>query len=213
MARRFVPVSTEHPYHLTARCVNREWFQLPIEDVWKIMEDYLFLTHSLYGMKIHAFVLMPNHFHLLASFPHGNIGPCMNYFMRETSREITRLSCRINQTYGARHHKSMIDSYHYFMNVYKYIYRNPVRAKLSKFVEAYPYSTLAGLCGLRKLVIPLEPDILIFNPDFQLDILNWLNTKPKPEHEAEIRKGLRHPTFTLKTPRNKKESVLKSSLL
>lgn len=177
------------------------------------MEDYLFLTHRLYGMKIHSFVLMPNHFHLLASFPEANIGACMNYFMRETSREITRLSGRINQTYGNRHHKSMIDSYHYFMNVYKYVYRNPVRARLSKLVQTYPYSTLAGLCGLQKLVIPLEPDTLIFNPAFQEATLTWLNTKPKPEHEEEIRKGLKHPTFTLKTPQTKKESELKTHLI
>lgn len=36
----------------------------------------------------------------------------------------------------------MIDSYGYLVNVYKYIYRNPIEVELCDEAELYPYSTL-----------------------------------------------------------------------
>lgn len=77
-------------------------------DAWSVMGDYLYLTTHLFSLEILSFVLMGNHFHLLVRAPQANISPAMNYFMRETSREVSRLSGRINQTYGGRHHKSVV---------------------------------------------------------------------------------------------------------
>lgn len=164
MPRKKVPISPKDPYHITARCINRDWFLVKLPTVWDVMSDYLFLCHYLFKLNIHSFVLMPNHFHLLVTAPEGNLSQFLLYFMRETSREITRLSGRINQTYGTRNHKCLIKNYRYYMNCYKYVYQNPIRANLSSTVEAYPYSTLAGLLGLTCLTIPVAEDQLLFNP-------------------------------------------------
>ncbi len=165
------------------------------------MEDYLYLVKHSFDLRIHSFVLMSNHFHLLVTAPNGNISEAMRYFMRETSREITRLSGRINQTYGARHGKTCIGSFHHFMNAYKYVYRNPVRAKICGSVEEYPYSTLHGLCGLRKLLAPVEDDTILFTPEFDQAALNWLNKPSNPELEEEMRLALRRPLLEFKTRR------------
>ncbi len=173
------------------------------------MEDYLFLCNKLYGLDIHAFVLMPNHFHLIASAAAGNISESLNHFMRETSKEISKLSGRINQTYGSRNHKSLITNHHHFTNVYKYVYRNPVRAKLVSTVEEWPYSTVTGLLGLRKLSIPVVEDTLMFPEQFDESNLTWLNTTPETAHEDEIRKALRKAKFCL--PKFKRQdSVLET---
>jgi REP element-mobilizing transposase RayT len=92
MPRKTLIRSSEHPYHISARCINKDWFRLPIEDIWKIFEDYLCHVSHVYDLRIHSFVLMSNHFHLLASTPQGNIDKVMNYLMREVSRNITRES-------------------------------------------------------------------------------------------------------------------------
>jgi putative transposase len=178
------------------------------------MEDYLFLVSHHYSLLIHCFVLMPNHFHMMTTSPEGNLSQAMNYFMRETSREITRLSGRINQTYGARHHKSIINNFHYFMNCYKYVYRNPVRAGLIDQVQNYPYSTLAGICGQKRLVIPIVEDTLMFSPDFDTTTLHWLNQASTPEDEDEIRRALRRPVFALpKSRQNHRPSTLEFKLI
>ncbi len=53
------------PYHITARCINKEWFRLSIPTVWSVMEDYLYLVATAFEIKVRAFVLMSNHFHLI----------------------------------------------------------------------------------------------------------------------------------------------------
>lgn len=214
MPRKYVPIIPDFPYHISARCHNGEWFDLPMETVWSIMEDYLFLISALYGVQIHSFVLMSNHFHLILTASRGNLSAALLYFMRETSREITRLTGRINQTYGSRNHKTILGTYLYYMNTYKYIYRNPVRAGICDKVEEYPYSTLHGLCGLKPLIVPLVEDSILFSPDFDKSALQWLNSKPLVEQEEEIRQALRRPKFELKTSRKTgRPSLLENQLL
>ena len=159
------------------------------------MQNYLFFIHHAFGIKIHAFVLMPNHFHLLVTDPLGLLSKALNCFMKETSLSIGSDAGRINQVYGSRNYKCMIDSYHYFTHAYKYLYRNPVKAGLVETVEAYPYSTLHGLLGNSQLVIPVEQDLLLFN-HFE-NTLNWLNTAPKAQHDHAVQKALRRSVFQI----------------
>ena len=197
MPRASVPFNPNAPYHVCARCINKEWFNLPIDVVWSVMEDQLFLANHSFQLRIHAFVLMSNHFHLIVTAPNENMSDMLRYFMREVSREISWLSGRINQTWGGRNHKTFIGAHHYFMNTYKYVYRNPVRANICGRVEAYPFSTLAGLCGLKRLIIPVCEDTVLFNPHFDQSALNWLNTKPLVEADEEMRRALRRAAFKL----------------
>ncbi len=214
MPRKIIPLIPSDPYHISARCHNREWFQLPLACVWSIMGDYLYLTSSLYGLRLHSFVLMSNHFHLLLTAPNGNLSEALLYFMRETSREITRSSGRINQTYGIRNHKTRIGDYLYFMNSYKYVYQNPVRAGICKNAEDYPYSSLHGLCGLSRLSIPLVEDTILFSPEFDESALKWINTPPEPSLQEEMRLALRRGNMEFKTSRKTgRESKLKETLL
>ena len=170
------------------------------------MQDYLYLTQKLFSLNIHSFVLMPNHFHLIVTAPENNLGNAMNYFMRETSKEMNRMSQRINQTFGARYHRSLINGIFYYQNAYKYVYRNPVRAGLVRRAEDYPYSTLHGLCGKGHQHIPLVEDTLLFNPNFDHKSLEWINTPPEDQIESEVRKALRKPIFEIKRyPVQKKE--------
>jgi putative transposase len=195
MPRLTPPLSTSFPYHVSARCINREWFLLPLSEVWAIMEDYLFFIHHAYGVEILQFVLMPNHFHLLIRCPNGNLSDAMEYFMRETSRQLTNKTGRINQTYGTRFHRTLVTSDRYHRHVYKYIYRNPVKAGLCELTQEYPFSTLRGILGLTKIHIPLADDTFLFNPLIRTSTLEWLNRRPKQIHENEIRQALKKAVF------------------
>ncbi len=116
-----------------------------------------FVSHA-FNLRVHAFVLMNNHFHLIVRTPDGNLSDAMRYFMRETSREITFVSGRINQTYGSRFHRSLLHSPLYYLHAYKYLYRNPVEAGLCELVEEYKFSSLQGLLGETWLDVPVRED-------------------------------------------------------
>jgi putative transposase len=207
MSRKKQIISTEFPIHITARCINKEWFKIPLEDIWTIMENQLFLLHHGFEFRIHSFVLMSNHFHMIVSTPKGNLSKGMNYFMGQSSRQIAFEAKRINQIYGARFHSSVINNPRYYLHAYKYVYRNPVEAGIVKDVCAYPYSTLHGLIGLRKLFIPVCYDNTLFE-DFA-GTLAWLNTKPLKTSYDQVRKALRKSNFSLARQRsNGKPSLL-----
>lgn len=214
MPRARVQPSESFPYHVTARTPNREIFPIPIDQVWRVMGEHLYFVRRAYGLETLSFVLMSNHFHLLVRTPRANIGEGLNWFLRETSREINRLSGRINQVYGARNHKTLITNPHYFMNAYKYVYRNPVRARLARSVVEYPYSTLPGLLGRERLIIPVAEDTLLFDPNVSESTLRWLNTTPDADREDQVRRALRRSVFTLSTDRKTgRPSVLETERL
>lgn len=195
MPRSNAILQSEFPYHVTGRCINRDWFNLPMQEVWEILCRQLFFCRHAYELKIHAFVLMQNHFHLLVSTPLANLDKAMWNFMKETSQFLTEAGNRTNLTWGSRHHRTVIDSYHYFMHAYKYVYLNPVKAGVAPLAEAYPFSTLHGLLGQSKLLVPIEEDTILFaNVE---ETLRWLNQKPDDENWRLVASAMRKTTFTL----------------
>jgi len=168
---------------------------LPLSEVWEIFSEQLFFAHWAFGAKIHAFVLMNNHYHLIISTPQGNIDEIMRYFATESSREISRRSGRINQTFGGPYFSCIIETYHHFLHCYKYVYRNPVEAGITKIVEAYPYSTLNGLLGSSRASIPLEPDNVLF--ENVGGALEWLNKPYAPSAKDDIKRALSYKRFQL----------------
>jgi REP element-mobilizing transposase RayT len=173
--------------------------------VWEIFSEQLFFINRAYKIQIYAFVLMHNHFHLLPSSPQENLSEAMNWFMREVSRTISRHCGRINQTFGRPHHPSIITTDEYFLNAYRYIYRNPVEAGLVDRPEKYRYSTLPGLLGLNHLGFPVAADDVLF-PDVK-NTLAWLNTPYKDGERELIAKGLKQKTFEMPRDRTTRKRI------
>lgn len=160
-----------------------------------MMCRHLFFMRHGFNTRIYSFVLMSNHFHLLMSTPAANVSEAMCYFMKESSRELTSLGNRINQTYGGRYHWCIIQKEMHLEHVYKYIYRNPVVSGLCEKVEDYPYSTLGGLLGIKPLWIPVEEDIKLFgNVRATLD---WLNTPSPAENWKTVGVAMSRSRFWL----------------
>jgi putative transposase len=194
MAKTHYTPDSFYPYHVSARCINKDWFKIPTQDVWDVMSNYLFFLKHGFDFEIISFVLMSNHFHLIVKTPKANLSQGMNYFMRETSRSLTMLSDRINQTYGSPYHWSLIKNENYFRHAYKYVYRNPVEAGLSLKVEDYRYSTLQCKLGQNNDIIPLTEDCLLF--EAVDETLSWLNHKyPDESAKALIRSALKKREF------------------
>ncbi|WP_413569442.1 transposase [Bdellovibrio sp. HCB117] len=207
MGRPIFHNHTEFPYHVTARCINRDWFSLDMDFIWEVMSRNLYFLNGAFNLRIHSFVLMSNHFHMIVRTPDANLSEAMRYFMRETSREISFNSFRINQTYGSRFHRTLIDNPLYYLHAYKYVYRNPVAAGLCNKVEEYPYSSLQGLLGNRWMDVPVSEDENWGFFSSRTETLKWLNTTPDPQCMEEVRVALRKPTFKL-SPQNKRPSIL-----
>jgi REP element-mobilizing transposase RayT len=186
----------DYAYHVWARCLNKEWFELPMDECWRIFSNYLYFLKIGFNFKIHAFVLMDNHYHGIFQTPDVNLCQGMNYFGREVSREIGRKTGRVNQIFGGPYGRSILTTYNYSLNAYKYVYRNPIVAGLCLHAEEYKYSTLNGLLGLSKLTIPIEDDITLFS-DVE-GTLRWINQEyPSLEVKETIKCAMKKNRFKL----------------
>lgn len=196
MGRKLAILQSVFPYNICASTINKDWFNLNMDIVWQVFCEELYMVSLVHNLKIHSFVLMSNHFHLIASTPKANISQCMHMFMGQVSRRLTALKNRTSGTFGGRHYKTVLNSCSYIENAYKYNYRNPVEAGICKRVEDYKYSSLRGVLGLEKLEFPVEESTdLIASTE---DQLAWLNEKPPKEKVEAVRYALKRPYFQSK---------------
>lgn len=194
MPRSIRPLQSNYPYHVNIRAINRFDFVPNIENLWNFSSDLLLFCSYAFKVQVHAFVLMSNHYHLIVNTPDANLDKFMNYFNRELSREITYLTGRINQKYGARYHSTVIGDLSYYHNVYKYVYRNPVEAKICNKVEEYKYSSLNFILGRERYRFPLYDTYFEQIEDYWSN-LSWLNTSYEEPVKKKIRSGLRKTYF------------------
>lgn len=200
MPRRTLLRNDSLPYHVTARVNNRERFHAPLGLTWDLCGFELFHSATVYGSEIQAFVLMPNHFHLLITVPQSDLGTVMRVFMSDLTRASNRATGRTGHLFGGPYHWSLINGSRYFGHALKYVYRNPVRGGLCDRVEDYPFSTLNGLLGATRLPFPIhftrvgmELGLPSAEPHRMLE---WLNQPFPQEAEALIQKGLRRKKFS-----------------
>ena len=198
MPRKPLIRTTDFPYHVTARCNNKEHFHPTIQETWLIISNELKEIVERYECRLHAFVLMPNHFHLLISTPKDDLGIVMQSFLLKITKKINSKTGRTGRVFGSKYHWSLIDNEQYYDCVLKYIYRNPVKARLSESVEQYPYSTLAHVLEMAKYVFPIDPVIghqgNIPNNN-SLHFLHWLNVPFALEQSNAIKKGFQKTRF------------------
>lgn len=205
MARKKLIRTEVHPYHIDIRTNNKEWFPIPLEQCWKIFEHYLEIGIEKYSIEVHAFVLMGNHFHLLMSTPAGNLDLFMNFFLTNTSKKISGFARKKNHLYGSRYYWNIADTPAKYAIFYKYIYRNPVKAKICESVRNYPWSTLVNPFWKFKLVGKSSHDLFI--PLTKVQQINWINEEPEPELEKGIGAQLKKPGI-FKAPKGRTKMVM-----
>ncbi len=198
MPRPLLIRSTALPYHVRARSNNKEWFYLPIEQIWDIFLDRWEVTTEEYGIHLHAFVLMSNHFHAILSTPNENLDQAMHHLLREVSREINKQASRINHIFGGPYKWSLITTRRYYEHALRYVYQNPIKAEICKRVEEYPYSTIHFHHGIKDKRLDISESV--FDRQSVLDLtlsqkLEWLNECYSKEENECIKRALHYSQF------------------
>lgn len=153
--RFFLP---DVPAHIVQRGHSREpvFFE---EDDYRAYLDWLCEAARRYECVIHAYVLMTNHIHILAT-PKDKQG--ISLMMQYIGR---RYVPYINHTYGTtgsiwegRYKSSLIHDEEYLFTCMRYIELNPVRADMVKFPSQYRWSSYrANAQGKKDELISAHP--------------------------------------------------------
>lgn len=210
MPRRKLIYTKEWAYHVTARVNNREIFPGDLGFCWKTFCVELQLQAMQHGIRIHAFVLMPNHFHLLLTTPHAPISEVMRPVMSSSTRIINAHSARTGHLFGGRYQWSVITSRLYFSHALKYVMRNPIKAGLAESVAEYPFSSYPGSLGLAHQPLTILPPLLGLDglvPKDAEEFDKWVNQPHEQEANEAIKKALKRKIFKLPVKRHKKKTA------
>jgi len=99
------------------------------------------------GFEIHAYCLMPNHFHLVVETPEANLVAGMAWLLSTYTIRLNRRHQMFGHVFAGRYKALLVDgsSAGYLKTVCDYVHFNPVRAGLVRAEEplsAYPWSSL-----------------------------------------------------------------------
>ncbi len=145
-----------HPHHVIQRGNNRQSIFAAVGD-YQMMLDLLDENARKFGVAIHAYVLMGNHFHLLATPQTADALPQM---MQSVGRRYVRYfndrQKRSGTLWEGRYRSTLIQAERYLLACMAYIDLNPVRAGMVELAGDYAWSSHAHYIGLRidKLVTP-----------------------------------------------------------
>lgn len=160
MARLPRLVVPHQPHHIIQRGNDRQAIVRDEEDCQRFIA-WLKECAKFYRVAVHAYVLMPNHVHLLAT-PIDKEG--LAQMMQRLGRYYVPWFNHKYQRYGGlfqgRFRTSLIDTEQYFLACSRYIELNPVRAHIVANPLDYAWSSYAHHAGAR--VDPLVSDHPLF---------------------------------------------------
>jgi putative transposase len=176
----------DYVYHVINRANNRAQIFNTSADY----EDFEYLLNEMretYEMRILAYTIMPNHWHMLL-YPRndGDMGKSLRWL---GTSHVRRHHTRNNtighgHLYQGRYKSFLIADDRHLLSVLKYIERNPVRAKLAERASDWQWGSAyrrAKGSAKQRLLLDRGP------VDLPADYMDWLNYPEPAEELAAIR--------------------------
>lgn len=143
-------------YHVTARGNGRETVFAEKADYERFLEQ-LAAALAADGVILYAYVLMPNHYHLLIATPCGNIQKFMQRVNTAYGMYFRYKQQRPGHCFQGRYGAKLVAGDGYLLRLTRYIHLNPVKVKRLKDATAgekrtvlngYRWSSYRGYAGL-----------------------------------------------------------------
>jgi len=135
-------------YHVTARGNERRPIFLIERDFTRFL-DRLERIYERYGVLIHAYVLMSNHYHLLLETPRGNLTAALHDLNTAYTNYFNRRHDRVGHLFQGRYRSILVDKDNYLLELSRYIHLNPVRAGMVRRPEVYRWSSYGSYLSSR----------------------------------------------------------------
>ncbi len=134
-------------------------------------------------MRVPAYCLMPNHFHLVL-WPHadGDLSRWMQWLLTAHVRRYHSHHGTSGHVWQGRFKAFPIEQDEHLLTVLRYVERNPLRAKLVRRAWRYPWSSAAAHCGQRDPSGLLDPRRWQKLPEEQ----DWKDVLSRPEDDEAV---------------------------
>ena len=160
------------------------------EKDYQEFDDLLVEACERSGVRLIAYALMPNHWHLVL-YPQndGDVGRMIHWLTTTHSARVRVRTETIGSghVYQGRYKSFLVETDNYLLSVVKYVERNPVRAKLVHHAEDWRWgSAYRRIFGTQKSKMLLSPS----PTPLPLGYRKWVNNADSTSELEEIRVSL-----------------------
>lgn len=138
-----------HLHHVIQRGNNRQPIFVTVADRERFLS---ILEHntSQFGLALHAYVLMDNHFHLLTTPTSADALPkTMQAIGRQYVRYFNQAHGRSGSLWEGRYRSTVLQPERHLLECMAFLDLNPVRAGMVEHASEYPWSSYPHYAGLR----------------------------------------------------------------
>src|SRR3989338_1838992 len=145
-------------YHVTARGNERRRIFRSDEDREMFLGTLARMVEQ-FGVTLHAYCLMPNHYHLVIETPRGNLTQAMGWFQTTYTIRYNRRHRRSGHLFQGRFKAHLVEADVYARELVRYVHLNPVRPKdklkpipqeKRKHLDNYPWNSHRDYSGRRQ---------------------------------------------------------------
>jgi putative transposase len=144
------PLRIEYPgawYHVMNRGAGRRSvFNTEAERSYFL--SLLADTHARFQAEWHGYCLMGNHYHLLLRTPESNLQRIMRHVNGVYTQYFNRCEGRDGPLFRGRYKAVLVDAQSHWLELSRYIHRNPLQAGLVEDLADYPWSSYRAYVGL-----------------------------------------------------------------
>lgn len=176
-------------YHVTSRGNARQAIYLSDADHGAFL-TLLSRVIDRTGWILHAYCLMPNHFHLLLETPCANLSDGMRQLNGSYTQLFNRRHNRVGHLFQGRYKALLVEKASYLMELIRYVVLNPVRAGLVKAPWEWKWSSYRATAGRT----PAPPWL---HTKWILDCFKTSAASAREAYEAFVAAGLEQD-FVLK---------------
>lgn len=140
MPRQARQVAESGVYHVMLRGVNRDVIFLDDDDYEGFLRAMV-ATKGLSHCHVLAYCLMPNHIHLVLHPTTESLGKVMKRLGVRYANRFNRKYGRTGHVFQDRYKSRPVETDAYLVTLSRYVWNNPVEAKLVVRAEDYPWSS------------------------------------------------------------------------
>ena len=147
-------------YHVITRGNRREKIFRDKKDFLKYLE---ILSHykKRYRFRLYSYVLMSNHVHLLMETGKVSLSKVKQGINQSYTAYFNRKYKTVGHLFQGRYKALLCDRERYLLSLIKYIHFNPVRAKMVKDLQEYPWSSHRCYTLIQKGNGVVDADIVL----------------------------------------------------
>ena len=167
-------------YHVTTRGNERKAIFRDALDRRKFLE-LIGRAVEQFDIRVHAYVLMDNHYHLLVETRRVGLNRALRYLNGVYTQSFNRRHRRVGHLFQGRYKAILVEKESYLLELSRYIHLNPWRMKGSIDPIKYPWSSLGIYLGTR----PVPPWFT------DKDVLSHFGSKGKRGYREFVEDGIR----------------------